>query len=177
MLAVLQPGRVSDRGQGTGAWRFRNNAARVDRKFNTAGNEMGNAHSFVNVPPPGTSVSDMGASAETASVSARVAEQQQQLDFTAGIKKGVYRQSQGSTLYVTKNRASPHRCNDRVEDVIQSLFEGNPLLTVPPVFGLLRQCLSSKEGEEPQVPFRYLDLPAPVRVVVPKEETKKRWGW
>ena len=37
-------------------------------------------------------------------------------------------------LYVTKNRAKPHRCNDRVEDVIQALFEGNPLLTVPPAF-------------------------------------------
>ena len=82
---------------------------------------MGNAASAV--PPPQTS--------GTAGPSAADAEAAQTRDFAPG-PDGVYRKHQGDVLYVTKNRAKPHRCNDRVEDVIQALFEGNPLLTVPP---------------------------------------------
>ncbi|ACO65504.1 predicted protein, partial [Micromonas commoda] len=62
-----------------------------------------------------------------------------------------------------KNRAKPHRCNDRVEDVIQAMFEGNPFLTVPPTVTLLRRCLNSEIGQEPEEPYLFLDLPPPVR--------------
>ena len=86
----------------------------------------------------------------------------------------VYREHQGELLYVTKNRAKPHRCNDRVEDVIQAMFEGNPFLTVPPTVTLLRRCLNSEVGTEPEEPYLFLDLPAPTRR---KEETPRKKGW
>jgi hypothetical protein len=57
------------------------------------------------------------------------AEEALKKEFAAG-PDGVYRQQQGEVLYLTKSRARPHRCNNRLEDVIQALFEGNPLLTV-----------------------------------------------
>ncbi|KOM43995.1 hypothetical protein LR48_Vigan05g160000 [Vigna angularis] len=41
-----------------------------------------------------------------------------------------------------------HRCNDRVEDVIQACFEGNPFKTVPGPFKLFWQCMRSKPGSE-----------------------------
>ena len=136
---------------------------------------MGNAASL-NVPPPGTSTSDRDLNASPGST--RAAEEAQHREFHEGIKKGVYREHQGDLLHVTKNRAKPHRCNDRVEDVIQALFEGNPLLTVPPAFSVLRKCLASEEGKEPEVPFLYLDLPPPVRKKdVSDVETKKKTWW
>ncbi|EPS60082.1 hypothetical protein M569_14723, partial [Genlisea aurea] len=58
-----------------------------------------------------------------------------------------------------------HRCNDRVEDVIYALFEGNPFKTVPGPFKLFWQCMRSKPGEEPTEPFYYLDLEPPKRQV------------
>ena len=93
-------------------------------------------------------------------------------DATTGGR--VYREHQGELLYVTKNRAKPHRCNDRVEDVIQAMFEGNPFLTVPPTVTLLRRCLNSEVGTEPEEPYLFLDLPAPTRR---KEETPRKKGW
>ena len=69
---------------------------------------------------------------------------------------GLYRKRQGQILYDTKARAMPHRCNDRVEDVIQALFEGNPLLTVPHTVGLARRCLMSKPGEEPTEAYLFV---------------------
>ncbi|KAK1258788.1 hypothetical protein QJS04_geneDACA018699 [Acorus gramineus] len=51
-----------------------------------------------------------------------------------------------------------HRCNDRVEDVIQAAFEGNPFKTVPGPFKLFWRCMRSKPGEEPTEPFTYLQL-------------------
>ncbi|KAJ8490648.1 hypothetical protein OPV22_012369 [Ensete ventricosum] len=60
-----------------------------------------------------------------------------------------------------------HRCNDRAEDVIQALFEGNPFKTVPGPFKLFWQCMRSKPGEEPTEPFYYLQLDPPK-----KEEPK-----
>ncbi|XP_010244905.1 PREDICTED: uncharacterized protein LOC104588601 isoform X1 [Nelumbo nucifera] len=79
-----------------------------------------------------------------------------------------------------------HRCNDRVEDVIQACFEGNPFKTVPGPFKLFWQCMRSKPGtwlwgrrlvedvwwmdskcwrirEEPTDPFYYLQLDPPKR--------------
>ncbi|KAK7381142.1 hypothetical protein VNO78_33668 [Psophocarpus tetragonolobus] len=60
-----------------------------------------------------------------------------------------------------------HRCNDRVEDVIQACFEGNPFKTVPGPFKLFWQCMRSKPGEEPTEPFTYLDLDPPKRETKP----------
>ncbi|XP_021734003.1 uncharacterized protein LOC110700719 [Chenopodium quinoa] len=59
----------------------------------------------------------------------------------------------------------PHRCNDRVEDVIQACFEGNPFKTVPGPFKLFYRCMRSKPGEEPTEPFYYLELDPPKREV------------
>ena len=125
---------------------------------------MGNAASAV--PPPQTS----GA----AGPSAADAEAAQTRDFAPG-PDGVYRKHQGDVLYVTKNRAKPHRCNDRVEDVIQAMFEGNPLLTVPPAFAILRRCLASESGKEPEEPYLFLNLPPPRRDTF--EEKRRRGGW
>ncbi|KAL8230218.1 hypothetical protein R6Q59_000032 [Mikania micrantha] len=58
-----------------------------------------------------------------------------------------------------------HRCNDRVEDVVQACFEGNPFKTVPGPFKLFWQCMQSKPGEEPTEPFYYLQLAPPSRDV------------
>ena len=83
---------------------------------------MGNAASAV--PPPQTS----GA----AGPSAADAEAAQTRDFAPG-PDGVYRKHQGDVLYVTKNRAKPHRCNDRVEDKsFRRCSRETRLLTVPP---------------------------------------------
>ncbi|KAH7842928.1 hypothetical protein Vadar_010799 [Vaccinium darrowii] len=60
---------------------------------------------------------------------------------------------------------TPHRCNDRVEDVIQACFEGNPFKTVPGPFKLFWQCMRSRPGEEPTEPFYYLQLDPPTREV------------
>ncbi|KNA21945.1 hypothetical protein SOVF_038150 [Spinacia oleracea] len=59
----------------------------------------------------------------------------------------------------------PHRCNDRVEDVIQACFEGNPFKTVPGPFKLFYRCMRAKPGEEPTEPFYYLQLDPPRREV------------
>ena len=77
-------------------------------------------------------------------------------------------------MYLTEKRAKPHRCNDRLEDVIQALFEGNPLLTVPPAFTMFQKCLASDVGKEPEDPYLFLDLPPPIRKP-PQPEKKKGW--
>ncbi|CAH1427823.1 unnamed protein product [Lactuca virosa] len=58
-----------------------------------------------------------------------------------------------------------HRCNDRIEDVVQACFEGNPFKTVPGPFKLFWHCMQSKPGEEPTEPFYYLQLAPPTREV------------
>mmetsp|Transcript_160 Transcript_160/g.507 ORF Transcript_160/g.507 Transcript_160/m.507 type:complete len:86 (+) Transcript_160:119-376(+) len=52
--------------------------------------------------------------------------------------------------------AKPHRCNDRLEDLIEALFQGNPLQTVPEPWRLFTECLRSEPGKEPREPFIYL---------------------
>ncbi|CAN6193463.1 unnamed protein product [Urochloa humidicola] len=64
-----------------------------------------------------------------------------------------------------------HRCNDRAEDVVQAVFEGNPFKTVPGPFKLFYQCMRSKPGEEPTEPYTYLQLDPPRRVEVNLEQT------
>jgi hypothetical protein len=61
----------------------------------------------------------------------------------------------GLELYATDKRAVAHRCNDRLEDVLRSLFEGNPLLSMPPAWALFMKCMRSQEGEEPKDAFLY----------------------
>ncbi|KAL5730864.1 hypothetical protein ACHQM5_003650 [Ranunculus cassubicifolius] len=39
-----------------------------------------------------------------------------------------------------------HRCNDRMEDIIQACFEGNPFKTVPGPAKLFWRCMRSKPG-------------------------------
>ncbi len=76
-------------------------------------------------------------------------------------KDGLYRKHQGQLLYDTDKRAKPHRCNDRLEDVICSLYAGgNVFLTVPKVWSTFTECLRSKEGEEPDVPYVYHTPPS-----------------
>ncbi|KAG9454110.1 hypothetical protein H6P81_007014 [Aristolochia fimbriata] len=62
-----------------------------------------------------------------------------------------------------KREPVAHRCNNRVEDVIQALFEGNPLETVPGPWKLMMQCFRSKKGEEPLEPYTYLKIDPPKR--------------
>ncbi|PSS14422.1 Autophagy-related protein [Actinidia chinensis var. chinensis] len=66
------------------------------------------------------------------------------------------RESPWGTPEGEHRQPKPHRCNDRVEDVIQACFEGNPFKTVPGPFKLFWQCMRSKPGEEPTEPFYYL---------------------
>ena len=136
---------------------------------------MGNASSVV--PPPGTSTSGDSIRESTSRAEAEAAQTEA---FREGVKRGVYREHQGDLLYVTKNRAKPHRCNDRVEDVIQALFEGNPLLTVPPALAMARKCVASEPGKEPEDPYLYLNLPPPRRAEAftgrePGKKPKARW--
>ena len=123
---------------------------------------MGSAQSAVPPPAPTPSTTASPPPSSASSATGAAAEEAQRRDFRRG-EDGVYRERQGDLLYVTVNRAKPHRCNDRVEDVIQALFEGNPFLAVPPTWRLARACFASKPGEEPEDPYVFLDLPAPVR--------------
>ncbi|CAM6117736.1 unnamed protein product [Calypogeia fissa] len=66
----------------------------------------------------------------------------------------VYRHPEGKV-------AQPHRCNDRLEDVIQALFEGSPRKNLPGPARLFYQCLQSNPGEEPSDPFFYLKIDPP----------------
>ena len=76
--------------------------------------------------------------------------------FAHGAEDGLYRKHQGQILYDTDKRAKPHRCNDRLEDVVRAFYAGgNVFLTVPKVWGTFVECLRSKEGEEPDVPYMY----------------------
>jgi hypothetical protein len=87
-----------------------------------------------------------------------------------------YRAHQGEILLDTRNEARPHRCNDRVEDVVEALFTGNRLITVPAAFRVAYRCVTSKPGEEPEEPYLFLHLPAPVRKK-PEPERRGWFGW
>ena len=79
-------------------------------------------------------------------------------------------------LYASRNRAREHRCNDRLEDVIQSLFEGNPLLTFPPAWALFAKCMRSGVGDEPRDPFLY-HTPRWLEEQRRREDEEKRKRW
>ena len=77
---------------------------------------------------------------------------------------------------MTKNRAKTHRCNDRLEDVVQALFEGNPLLAVPPAWSLFVKCMRSEIGDEPRDPFLY-HTPKWLEEQRAREKANKGRGW
>jgi len=79
-------------------------------------------------------------------------------------------------LYASRNRAREHRCNDRLEDVIQSLFEGNPLLTFPPAWALFAKCMRSEVGNEPRDPFLY-HTPRWLEEQRRRKDEEKRTRW
>lgn len=60
-----------------------------------------------------------------------------------------------------RSQLHPHRCNDRVEDFIFALFEGEPTKNLPRPWRLMWQCFGSKVGEEPAEPFSFLKLNSP----------------
>jgi len=47
-----------------------------------------------------------------------------------------------------KRQPKPHRCNDRVEDCIEALFEGfgDYRRTLVPAWRIMMRCFKSKEG-------------------------------
>lgn len=51
----------------------------------------------------------------------------------------------------------PHRCNDRLEDFVQALFEGDLRKNLPGPAKLFWRCYLSKPGEEPNDPFFFLE--------------------
>eukprot|EP00249_Psilotum_nudum_P001556 c14087_g1_i1 orf=91-348(+) len=55
----------------------------------------------------------------------------------------------------------PHRCNDRLEDFVQAIFEDNRRKHIPATLRLFWRCMRSKPGEEPQEPFYFLDIKPP----------------
>ena len=82
----------------------------------------------------------------------------------------------GVELYATTKRARQHRCNDRLEDVVQSLFEGNPLLTTPPAWSLFVKCMRSEVGDEPRDPFLY-HTPQWLEDARKREKERRGRGW
>lgn len=50
----------------------------------------------------------------------------------------------------------PHRCNDRVEDAVQALFERDFRNKFLPRARLAWKCFLSKPGEEPTDPYEFI---------------------
>ena len=58
----------------------------------------------------------------------------------------------------------PHRCNDRLEDAIQGLFEGSPRTNFWPLAQVAWRCFQTQPGEEPTEPYRYVTVTVPASV-------------
>jgi len=52
-----------------------------------------------------------------------------------------------------KKMPQPHRCNDRVEDLIQGLYTLDFSGIIRPAWKNARACFKSAEGEEPKMPY------------------------
>eukprot|EP00240_Pyramimonas_obovata_P009541 CAMPEP_0118935510 /NCGR_PEP_ID=MMETSP1169-20130426/15683_1 /TAXON_ID=36882 /ORGANISM="Pyramimonas obovata, Strain CCMP722" /LENGTH=90 /DNA_ID=CAMNT_0006878555 /DNA_START=188 /DNA_END=460 /DNA_ORIENTATION=- len=51
---------------------------------------------------------------------------------------------------------TPHRCNDRLEDVIEALFApGYWSENLVPTWRVFMNCMNSEVGQEPTDPFRF----------------------
>jgi len=61
----------------------------------------------------------------------------------------------------------PHRCNDRLEDAIEGLFEGAPRENFFPLLRLLFECVAAEPGQEPTTPYRFVK-PLPPGVAPPR---------
>ena len=61
----------------------------------------------------------------------------------------------------------PHRCNDRLEDAIEGLFEGAPRENFFPLMRLLFECVAAEPGHEPSAPYRFVK-PLPPGVAPPR---------
>jgi len=83
-------------------------------------------------------------------------------NLTSSVKE----QQQQATVVVEEDRGPrPHRCNDRLEDFVQALFEGDPRKNLPGPAKLFWRCYKSKPGEEPKDPFFYLEEDANGKLV------------
>ncbi|PSC68418.1 hypothetical protein C2E20_7989 [Micractinium conductrix] len=71
-----------------------------------------------------------------------------------------------------KKMPRPHRCNARVEDFVQSLVTVEWSGKIQPAWRLLRQCLKSEPGQEPQEPYLVIKDPQayldPARMYAPR---------
>ena len=65
----------------------------------------------------------------------------------------------------------PHRCNDRLEDAIQGLFEGSPRTNFWPLAQLAWRCFQTEPGQEPTEPYRYVTV-TPAPTAPPPTQTK-----
>ncbi|KAL3155795.1 hypothetical protein ABBQ32_012811 [Trebouxia sp. C0010 RCD-2024] len=66
----------------------------------------------------------------------------------------------------------PHRCNARVEDVLQALFTLEFRAKVRPAWKNMRECFKSEPGHEPNQ--AYLCVTDPDRYLNPERMTYKR---
>lgn len=78
--------------------------------------------------------------------------------------------------------ASEHRCNQRLEDLVEALFAGDFAGKVVPAFGNLRRCVAAEPGQEPADPYLVLLQPQPETPPAsdappPPPPPARRWRW
>jgi len=70
------------------------------------------------------------------------------------------RREEYNPLPLTGKRAhlkpTPHRCNDRVEDVVQGIFKSKWRDNLYPQISLMFECLNSQPGQEPTAPYTHV---------------------
>ncbi|KAL4529562.1 hypothetical protein Ndes2526B_g04370 [Nannochloris sp. 'desiccata'] len=66
----------------------------------------------------------------------------------------------------------PHRCNDRVEDLLQALFTLDFSEKIRPAWRNFRKCMKSEPGSEPTDP--YLIITDPQRYLDPLKMSRKK---
>ncbi|KAK9800337.1 hypothetical protein WJX73_005254 [Symbiochloris irregularis] len=52
---------------------------------------------------------------------------------------------------------TPHRCNDRVEDVVQALFTLEFSAKIKPAWSTFMKCMRSEVGQEPTDPYQVIE--------------------
>ena len=118
-----------------------------------ASRAMGNASV---TPPPGTSTSgDSDPGVDVESRSGGGADR----GFPRGREAWRVPRAPGRLAVRHEERAKPHRATTAWRMGFRALFEGNPLLTVPPALASGAAGVSRPEpGKEPEEPYLYLDL-------------------
>ena len=70
------------------------------------------------------------------------------------------RREEYNPLPLTGKRAhlkpTAHRCNDRVEDVVQGIFKSKWRDNLYPQISLMFECLNSQPGQEPTAPYTHV---------------------